>query len=180
MMLSFATPPTARSLDRIAAALAVALALYAAACGSDTADDEHEDATHAHDLDAEDADFRGCASGIPTSAPGLVAVGRQLGVRVVEATPAELERYANSWIVELTTRDGSPALDARIERGQTFMPVHGHDGRVVPTAAALAQPARFQVDRLNFTMRGPWEVRLWLQAPAVAEDYVVVNVCIAK
>jgi hypothetical protein len=161
----------------------------ACACGSDSDDAahdvEHGGAEHSHDpgtgLDAEDADFKGCPAGIPTVAPGLQAGGKQFAMKVIAAMPAEPERYANSWTVELTARDGSsPALDARIDHGQTFMPIHGHDGRVVPSSTSLAEPAQFEVDRLNFTMRGPWEVRFWLKSPSVSEDYVVFNVCVAQ
>jgi hypothetical protein len=60
------------------------------------------------------------------------------------------------------------------------MPVHGHDGRVQPKLTALEAPGQFEVDRLNFTMRGPWEVRFWLRAESGAEDLVVFDVCVAK
>lgn len=50
------------------------------------------------------------------------------------------------------------------------MPIHGHDGRVQPKMTALAEPGQFQVDRLNFIMRGPWEVRLWLRSSALESE----------
>jgi hypothetical protein len=60
------------------------------------------------------------------------------------------------------------------------MPLHGHDGRVEPGVKALATAGQFQVDRLNFSMRGPWEVRLWLDSASVAEDRLVFQVCVTK
>lgn len=129
--------------------------------------------------DAED-DFQGCPAGIPSFEPGLQAMGEHLAVKLIAATPAEPERYLNSWTVELGSLDGSPAPDAEIVRGETFMPVHGHDGRVQPQMTALAAPGQFQVDRLNFSMRGPWQVRFWLRSGSLEDDYVVFDVCVAK
>jgi len=142
-------------------------------------------ATHGHSgshagTSGEEDDFKGCPDGYPNVAPGLQVMGEQLVVKVISATPAEPERYINGWKVELSDRDGSPAPGAELIRGETFMPVHGHDGRVQPKLTALEAPGQFEVDRLNFTMRGPWEVRFWLRAESGAEDLVVFDVCVAK
>jgi hypothetical protein len=94
--------------------------------------------------------------------------------------PSEPERYLNSWSIAVDSLTGSPAVDAEIERGQTFMPVHGHDGRVVPEISPTGEPGQFRVERLNFSMRGPWEVRFWLRSPSLGEDYAVFHVCVAK
>jgi hypothetical protein len=158
-------------------------------CGDDDHQDRQDrqvDAAHsaaddAHvPVDAEDDDFKGCPDGIPNVAPGLQTTGELLAVKVVAAMPAEPERYINRWSVELSSLSGSPDPDAEIVRGQTFMPVHGHDGRVEPRMTALSEPAQFQVDGLNFTMRGPWEVRFWLRSGSGDDDYVVFDVCVAK
>jgi hypothetical protein len=128
----------------------------------------------------DDDDFKGCPAGYPNVAPGLQAAGALLAVDVTAAMPEEPERYLNGWTVELSSLNGEPAPDAEIIRGETFMPVHGHDGRVQPRMTALDEPAHFQVDALNFTMRGPWEVRLWLRSGTGEDDYVVFDVCVAK
>jgi YtkA-like len=160
--------------------LTVLLACGLAACVSDSDGPPTEDA-HVHDMpDEVEDDFQGCPAGFPSVAPELKTMGGHLAVKVVAAMPEEPERYINDWTVELSSLDGSPAPDAEIVRGQTFMPIHGHDGRVQPQMTALSEPGQFQVDRLNFTMRGPWEVRLWLRSGSVASDYVVFNVCVAK
>jgi len=168
--------------------LGTALVCGLIACGDD-ADAHDEDAGQSRARDAgpiadmpadAEGDFKGCPDGIPNVAPGLLAVGERLALKVVAAMPAEPERYLNDWTVELSSLDGSPDAEAEIVRGQTFMPVHGHDGRVQPRMKALAEPGRFQVDGLNFTMRGPWEVRLWLRSGAQEDDYAVFHVCVAK
>ena len=125
-------------------------------------------------------DFHGCAQAYASTATGLEISGEHLTVKVLDAMPAEPERYINRWTVELQTPGGSPATAATLVRAQTFMPVHGHDGRVEPRPQPLAEPGRFSLDRLNFSMRGPWEVRLWLRSAAGEEDYVVFDVCVAK
>jgi hypothetical protein len=154
------------------------LACWLVACAGDS-----DDAVAADDAgvltDAED-DFKGCPEGFASLAPGLQTTGEHLAVKVLAAVPAEPERYLNNWTVELGTLDGSPAPDAEIVRAETFMPVHGHDGRVQPQMTALSEPGQFQVDRLNFTMRGPWEVRLWLRSAELEDDHVVFDVCVAK
>jgi hypothetical protein len=126
-----------------------------------------------------DDDFKGCPAEFPTFEPGLHSAGAHLSANVLGAMPAEPERYLNDWTVELTA-DGAPAMGASIVRGQTFMPVHGHDGGVQPQPKSLTAPGQFEVDRLNFTMRGPWEVRLWLSTAAKEDDYLVFKVCVAK
>ena len=126
-----------------------------------------------HDVHLDD-DFKGCPPETPVFGPGIEAKGARTHVRLVSAEPPEPERYENDWVVELS----EPTL--QLVRAQTFMPVHGHDGRVVPELTPLGQPGQVAVDRLNFTMRGPWEVRLWLQSPSMEEDYVVFEVCVAK
>jgi YtkA-like len=110
----------------------------------------------------------------------LRSAGEQLAVSVVAAMPEEPERYINQWTVELERLDGASDPDAAIVRGETFMPIHGHDGRVQPNISALSDPGRFEIDRLNFTMRGPWEVHLWLRSGTGDDDYVVIDVCVAR
>jgi hypothetical protein len=156
------------------------LVCWLAACSGNTATPKAAENSTAAEDDIED-DFKGCPEDVPSVEPGLQAAGEHFAVELLAAMPAEPERYIdNSWTVELHARDGSATPDAQIVRGQTFMPVHGHDGQVAPLMKALAQPGQVQVDKLNFTMRGPWEVRLWLRSEAVAEDYVVFTICVAK
>lgn len=125
-------------------------------------------------------DFVGCPAGVPVAGTGLSARGQRLAANVIATAPTELERYINGWTVELRAPDGSPARGAQVVRAQTFMPLHGHDGGVVPRITPLADPGRSQVDRLNFIMRGPWEVRLWLRTEAGDDDNVTFSVCVAR
>lgn len=119
-------------------------------------------------------DFKGCPPETPEFGPGLQAGGAHHTLRLISAEPAEPERHDNDWVVELDPSD------AVLVRGQTFMPIHGHDGRVDPVIKPQPQPGQFAIERLNFTMRGPWEVRLWLRSAAATEELVVLDVCVAE
>jgi hypothetical protein len=159
------------------------VACWLAACSASThgaiTADQADAGTSA--ADEADDDFKGCPTELPAFGPGLRAAGDHYALKLLAATPDQPERYTeNDWTVELTTLDGSSTSDAQIVHGQTFMPLHGHDGRVEPGVKALATAGQFQVDRLNFSMRGPWEVRLWLDSASVAEDRLVFQVCVTK
>ncbi|HET8937953.1 MAG TPA: hypothetical protein VFN67_31130 [Polyangiales bacterium] len=142
-------------------------------CAAEAQDGDLQQATH-------DDDFKGCPELTARFEPGLQADGDHFAMKLVSAIPSDPERYLNSWTVEVESLDGSSAADTLIERSQTFMPVHGHDGRVVPEIGATAEVGEFHVERLNFSMRGPWEVRFWLRSPTLGDDYVVFHVCVAK
>jgi hypothetical protein len=150
-------------------------ALLASACAADAT----EAAAHGDSAAELEDDFKGCPADIPVFEPGLRAAGERFALRVEDAMPAQPERYTNSWTVALEALDGSVAPDAALTRGETFMPVHGHDGRVRPAITALSDAGQFRVADLSFTMRGPWEARFWLQSPQ-GEDYVVFHVCVAR
>jgi hypothetical protein len=149
------------------------LSVGVAACSGDSDPGIEHDAQQG---DEPEDDFKGCPPDVPVFGPGLKAEaeGEPHSVRLISSEPEEPERYRNDWVVELTPPD------AQLVRGQTFMPVHGHDGRVQPEFKALETAGQFAIERLNFTMRGPWEVRLWLSSAAAAEEYVVFKVCVAK
>lgn len=151
----------------------IAWAVAAFSCSDAGSTDQHA-LDPAGDTEADD-DFKGCPEDIPPFGPGLFASSDHFAATLRSAMPVEPERYSrNRWEVELS------ASDATITHGQTFMPIHGHDGRVEPQITALSEPGGFLVDRLNFTMRGPWEVRLWLSAPGVNEELAVFHICVSK
>jgi hypothetical protein len=99
--------------------------------------DSAQDAGHEHAAELEDDDFKGCPTDIPVFEPGSRAQGEHFALRVLSALPNEPERYTNTWNVELTALAGKNTK-AQITRGRTFMPVHGHDGRVEPSIRPLA------------------------------------------
>jgi hypothetical protein len=67
-----------------------------------------------------------------------------------------------------------------ITKARPFMPVHGHDGIVVPTLELLPEPGRVRMRGLNFNMRGPWQVQLSLSSPSARDDYAVFYLCVQE
>lgn len=156
-----------------ARSVAIVLSVLTCSCGAETDN-------AGLDLESADDDFKGCPELSARFEPGLQAKGEHFALTLVSAMPTEPERYLNSWTIEVEALNGASAADAKLERSQTFMPIHGHDGRVVPEISAAAKPGQFDVERMNFSMRGPWEVRFWLSSSTLGEDYVVFHVCVAK
>lgn len=144
------------------------LGVSVAACGGEA------DESEAPSQDELEDDFKGCPTELAAFTPGLQVEDAHHTAKLVSAQPTEPERYENHWVVELT-----PA-EAVVVRGQTFMPIHGHDGRVAPAVKPLPSPGQFAIERLSFTMRGPWEVRLWVSSAAATERLLVFHVCVAK
>ena len=138
------------------------------ACGGEA---DESDAQSQQELDD---DFKGCPPELPVFGPGLEVESGKYKITLISAQPAEPERYENDWVVELNPPE------AVLVRGQTFMPIHGHDGRVEPAVKPAFSPGQLAIERLNFTMRGPWEVRLWVSSAGATEQLLVFNVCVAK
>ncbi|HTU56823.1 MAG TPA: hypothetical protein VMF89_00290 [Polyangiales bacterium] len=150
------------------ALVSLLFSLSAAACSGDA---EEHDAQAQEELED---DFKGCPADVPVFSPGLQVEDAERKITLISAQPTEPERYENDWVVEVIPPE------AVIVRGQTFMPIHGHDGRVEPIVKPMSTPGQFAIERLNFTMRGPWEVRLWLSSAAATEERLVFQVCVAK
>jgi hypothetical protein len=114
----------------------------------------------------------------------------EIKARLIDAQHVPPQRFSNDWTIELMKADGTPLDDAEIVKACAFMPVHGH-GLPPKDVKDLGQ-GRFLLDRLNFSMRGPWEVQLSVNSPSVPEataratscdteqgtDYLAFNICV--
>ena len=132
---------------------------------------------------SEDDGFVGCPDGgTPRFALGMRASGDSgvLAATLVAASQVPPQRYLNDWTIALSRSDGTALNDVVITRARPFMPVHGHDGIVVPTLQPLASSGQVLVRGLNFNMRGPWEVQLSLHSPSAGDDYAVFHICVAE
>jgi hypothetical protein len=127
------------------------------------------------------ADYEGCDE-LEPFALGLTARGEEntLEAEVLEAAPAPPRRYRNDWIVQLRAADGSALEDVELTHARPFMPVHGHDGGIAPVIHALSEQGKFRIERLNFSMRGPWQVQLTASSPSRGNDYIVFHVCVME
>jgi hypothetical protein len=127
------------------------------------------------------ADYQGC-EGLAPFALGMVVRGQagKLEAVVVDATPAPPERYRNDWVVTLRSADGGALDDVSLTEARPFMPLHGHDGGVAPVITKLSEPGQFQLERLNLSMRGAWEIQLTASSPSAGDDYIVFHVCVME
>jgi hypothetical protein len=178
--------------------MAAIAALLGSGCPSD--DDDDDDAHQVdHDAGYVDPDeMVRCPDGIPeffageTSGSEATGENDQVMARVIAADHVPLKRFSNTWTVELTSPDGTPLEGVEIVEACAYMPVHRH-GLPPRAVKALAEPGRFVLDRLNFTMRGPWEMQLAVNVDGEAEasgratdcdptasgsDYLAFQVCV--
>jgi hypothetical protein len=154
------------------------------ACGADLppkappAHEHDQSASVGHD-EEEPAEFEGCPEDTPSFEPGMTSNGSRIRASLLSASKTPPERYLNDWVVELVDESGARLTDAQVERARPFMPIHGHDGNIQPVIR-LREPGVFALDRLNFNMRGPWEVQLGLKSPSAGEDDVVFRICVEE
>lgn len=72
----------------------------------------------------------------------------------IDSTEIPLNQIHN-WLLKLTKRDGSPALNADIE-AIAEMPEHLHGMTTHPVISATGQPGEYLVEGMNFHMPGWW------------------------
>jgi hypothetical protein len=145
------------------------------ACGDDA-----PSAIVATDASVEDDGFMGCPADVPPLQLQAHARGSKLIATVLAASPVPARRYLNDWTVRFTDASGAALNDVSVVSARTWMPVHGHDGVVMPQVVRTSDPAELQIRSLNFIMRGPWEVQLSLRSASAGDDAVVFHVCIAE
>jgi hypothetical protein len=68
-----------------------------------------------------------------------------------------------TWILALTTPDGTPVTGARIVVGGG-MPQHNHGFPTDPQAVATSDPGQYRIEGVKFSMPGLWEMRLAISA----------------
>lgn len=176
---------------------ACVLGLWVAACGEDkpVAHGDHHDAGHVHDRDAAhhahdsghihpepDGGFpeAPCDPKLPALAIGSEAEGdsKFIYAKVVKVDPLPLLKGTSDWELHFQNKDGDPITDIGVKRAYTYMPVHAHHGTFEPKFSALAEPGNYEFDGFNFTMRGPWQVRLELTSESAGDDFVMFDVCV--
>lgn len=75
----------------------------------------------------------------------------------------------HSWIVLITTPDGTPIEDASITVDGD-MPRHGHGLPTVPQATAHLGGGRYRIDGMKFQMGGWWFVRFGVAAGGARDE----------
>jgi hypothetical protein len=157
-----------------------------------------DDASNGDDTVAPTEEEVRCPDNIPeffagdTSGMEVMGDNMEIKARLIAADPAPPQRFRNDWTVELMTPDGAPLEDAEIVKACAFMPVHGHG--LGPRAITPGDgPGRFNLEGLNLSMRGPWEVQLAVESASVpaataratncdtaqGTDYLAFSICVA-
>jgi hypothetical protein len=180
--------------------VAAIAATLGSGCPSDDDADDHDDG-HGngghHDGGQIDPDeMVRCPDDVPElstgETAGLAATSEsgEVMARVIAADHVPAKKFLNTWTIALTNADGTPLEDVEIVKACAFMPVHGHG--LPPRKINVLSEGRVELENLNFTMRGPWEVQLALASGDQGEsgratdcdpsksgsDYVELHVCV--
>lgn len=148
------------------AAIGCVIVLLAGCSGGD--DDSHPDKADSGTSVGGLPEIK-CPDNLPpftaTSDDGLEAdeiAHHTLRVRVTSADPVQPKKNAeNNWKIQFMDDDGAPLDGVEIAYACAFMPPpHNHGTAPLNGVHALEKPGHFELDYLNFTMRGPWQLQL--------------------
>lgn len=121
----------------------------------------------------------GGASSCETFSAGLTQLGDEGNVSVVleSSSPAPPSRGNNDWTIQLLDTNGAPISDATV--GVTpYMPKHGHGSSVKAVITPLGE-GRYELNPVNFSMAGTWEVTVDVTLAGGGTDKTMFTLCIA-
>lgn len=75
----------------------------------------------------------------------------------------------HSWIVTVTTRQGTPVDNASFTIGGG-MPEHAHGLPTSPEATAYLGDGRYRIEGMKFSMIGWWQLKFGITAPAGVDE----------
>lgn len=75
----------------------------------------------------------------------------------------------HSWIVTVTTRQGTGVEDASFTIGGG-MPEHAHGLPTNPEVTSYLGDGRYRIEGVKFSMTGWWQLRFGIRAPAGADE----------
>jgi hypothetical protein len=165
---------------------------FAYACGDD-APAEDEDHAHDHDAGGHDHDAATeadggdpnlddevpCDANYPSFTPGMSVKAGAFTVKVQAITPAPpRQKTRNDWTVQVLDASDQPVSGLTLVNPASFMPVHNHGGRTPPVASAGTEPGTYKLERIDFIMRGPWQVLFDLQQNGAAVGKATVQICV--
>jgi hypothetical protein len=142
------------------------------------------DAGHAHADAAISSPSPGadalCPADYPAYRPGITARAQDLTVRLLAVDPSPPRQLVdNRWTIEIVDSTTGVPVDVRIASADTWMVVHRHGGRWLPTVVPEGAPGRFALQELDFKMRGPWAVRLQVLKPATTRPVALnLPICV--
>ena len=145
--------------------IALALALFTAACGGGGHDDDEEAVNCEEEMRDE-----------PFSA-GIQKMGSTgtMMFTMVEATPASPARFDNTWIIQLTTAGAAAPITGAAMQVTPHMPDHTHTPLTEP-GTAMPEAGKYSAP-VNMWMPGFWQVTI--QASSGSDsDKAVFKVCV--
>jgi hypothetical protein len=171
------------SLNR-ALLLTLCLGLLAPLGCGDDGDDDHDD-HGSHDGSLMDHDAGEVSDDLPCDpathpglTPGFSVPAGDLTLRVVSSDPMRArQKVRNDWQLQVVDSSGMAVSDVEASGASSFMRVHGHYGLPAPTMVKQAEPGRFLMDNIIFSMRGPWEVNVTLQRGAT-RSLATFRICV--
>jgi len=121
----------------------------------------------------------GGAGSCETFTAGLTQLGDEGTVSIVleSSTPAPPARGNNDWIIQLLDTGGTPISDATVSI-TPFMPKHGH-GSSVPAVITPLGDGRYELNPVNFSMSGVWEVTVDVTLAGGGTDKTLFEICVA-
>ncbi|WP_406872012.1 FixH family protein [Aminobacter sp. P9b] len=102
-----------------------------------------------------------------TSVKGLYSVA------IAPETSEPRQGDLHSWIVTVTTRQGTPVDNASFTIGGG-MPEHAHGLPTSPEATAYLGDGRYRIEGMKFSMTGWWQLKFGITAP-VGPDEATFN-----
>jgi hypothetical protein len=130
-----------------------------------------------HALAAEDGTL--CGPGYPDYAPGTAVKVGALTAKLVAARPdPPRQKVPNQWDVEISSESGAPVTGVTLSNPDSFMPAHNHHGRTRPSVGAAAEGSVARIDDIDFSMRGPWQVRVDLQQAGTKLGTATFQICV--
>jgi hypothetical protein len=155
-----------------AATLALAFAVSAIVIGCKSSGDDDDSATAMEDA-GQSSDGTDRCKGSPQLVvgpeDGLTAMGenKQIQVRVLDADNVPPTKYYNTWTVQFLDAQGKPLDDVTIDKVCAYMPVHMH-GSPPTKITQQSDASMFELENLNLSMPGPWEIQFAISSPNAA------------
>lgn len=153
----------------LASCLSALALVYACGDDSEAADSDH-DAEHDHDAGGEhnhddpvaDVDLDAatpCSAEYPSFTAGMSKPAGALTVKLMSISPEPpRQKVKNDWTVQVVDASGAPATGITLANADSYMPVHRHHGKTLPYTNTTSEPGGAQITKIDFIMRGPWQV----------------------
>jgi hypothetical protein len=106
-----------------------------------------------------------------TGASGLTETDstKQISVRIDKASSVPPIKNYNDWTISILDASGQPNPNANVSWACAWMAAHGHGSN--PKAIQNMGNGQYFLSMQNFSMTGPWEVRLWIDPTGQGAEY---------